>query len=558
MKRKLKGLAAATLLMLLSLYIINFILSDTARDVHGAGTAEWFSVGEWPDVYWGLMDSAGNEIVPPVFVSVRNFSEGFAAVAVRASFLEEDEAGASYEYVEEEYYAYDGYAPYEGYLYEEPVDDSPLVWGFVDIFGRMAVPFMFEEAMYFNDNRAAVKLDGLWGFVTNGGHMVVPAQFDWVGGFREGLSAVHVNNRYGFIDRRGNMAIPAEFEIVRDFVDGFALVGSFSGRWGIINALGEVVVPIEYSYDDIWTILGLMARPIMELAASVEQLPWQEVRRILPLHTPIRITDVRTGIYYYVQSLGNGNHADVETSTAWDTERLFEAFDGIRTWTGRPVWVTVGDRVFSAAIHSVPHDIAMVSGNNMDGHVCLHFYRSTTHNTNQAVHHSAILEAQRVYELHRAAHGANLQFATRSPAGPVSMFYASPTTATLLVDGQFERFQAYMLAGNYLVRLRDLAYAFNGTPLQFSIDWDTDGPINAINLNQGEEYLPFGGEMGISYSTAPLPVRPTMAFVYLDDVRVPMLVFNLDGNNVVILSDVARHLGFSVSGNDGVFVIEMD
>ena len=50
----------------------------------------------------------------------------------------------------------------------------------------------------------------------------------------------------------------------------------------------------------------------------------------------------------------------------------------------------------------------------------------------------------------------------------------------------------------------------------------------------------------------------SMAFVYLDDVRVPMLVFNVDGDNVVILSDVARHLGFSVSGNDGVFVIEMD
>jgi len=97
--------------------------------------------------------------------------------------------------------------------------------------------------------------------------------------------------------------------------------------------------------------------------------------------------------------MSNGNHADVEPATAQDTALLMQAFGGVATWSSRPVWVTIGNRTFSAAIHSVAHGGYTIRDNNMDGHICLHFYGSTTHNTNLPVHHYTILRAQDAFEI---------------------------------------------------------------------------------------------------------------------------------------------------------------
>ena len=62
---------------------------------------------------------------------------------------------------------------------------------------------------------------------------------------------------------------------------------------------------------------------------GVELLNWQTVRNnILINGSPIHITDVRTGITFYLQPFSQGSHADVVPITHADTEALRRAFGG--------------------------------------------------------------------------------------------------------------------------------------------------------------------------------------------------------------------------------------
>jgi len=130
---------------------------------------------------------------------------------------------------------------------------------------------------------------------------------------------------------------------------------------------------------------------------GVERLHWSYARNnVIRTGVPMQITDVRTGITYWIASFSNGNHADVEPLTAEDTATMLRAFGGQWTWTPRPVWVHVDGRTIAASINGMPHAGSTNPNNNMNGHVCLHFYGSRTHNGSvghERDHQAAVLEA---------------------------------------------------------------------------------------------------------------------------------------------------------------------
>jgi len=132
---------------------------------------------------------------------------------------------------------------------------------------------------------------------------------------------------------------------------------------------------------------------------DIEQIHWSEARNILPQHTPIMITDVRTGVNYWIISFSHGNHADVFTASAEDTRLMHGTFGYRWTWDTRPILVHVGDRTIAASINGMPHGSGQQrNGNNMFGHVCIHFYGSRTHNGNrfhENDHQGSVREALR-------------------------------------------------------------------------------------------------------------------------------------------------------------------
>ena len=166
---------------------------------------------------------------------------------------------------------------------------------------------------------------------------------------------------------------------------------------------GQTVKVVEYVPDG-WSVIRLGGESgyvltdylTDDLRHEVELLPWSDARNIIPAGAALQIIDVQTGITYNIQCSCKGKHADVEPLTRNDTDTMKEAFGGSWRWTPRPVWVLYDGRVFAASISGMPHSGSTIANNGMNGHNCLHFLRSRTHNGNidhERNHQTAVMEA---------------------------------------------------------------------------------------------------------------------------------------------------------------------
>lgn len=95
----------------------------------------------------------------------------------------------------------------------------------------------------------------------NTGEIVIDGQYKHAWHFSEGLGAVVADNgKVGFVNYDNEFVIPAEYDYVADydyiFIDGVCILPDDStGRYGVIDTLGNIRLPMEYSgiyksYDD--------------------------------------------------------------------------------------------------------------------------------------------------------------------------------------------------------------------------------------------------------------------------------------------------------------------
>lgn len=164
---------------------------------------------------------------------------------------------------------------------------------------------------------------------------------------------------------------------------------------------GEGTLELLYGDNDIkWTKANRAG-----ISGTVELSDWETIRYEFSGwreggETEATVTDVETGISYRVVRFGGWEHADCEPVTAEDTAKMKKAAGGSWTWSRRAIWVTVGGHTYAASQHSMPHMDDVVSGNNFEGHFCIHFNGSKVHKTgeecprHQAMVRKAYREAQ--------------------------------------------------------------------------------------------------------------------------------------------------------------------
>lgn len=111
--------------------------------------------------------------------------------------------------------------------------------------------------------------------------------------------------------------------------------------------------------------------------------------------TEASLVDVRTGTRFKISRYGGDNHCDTEPLTAQDTAAMLAMLGGEWTWERRPVWLEVGGRVIAASMNCMPHEGQHIMDNNFNGHFCLHFYNSRTHDTDRIdeAHAACVQEA---------------------------------------------------------------------------------------------------------------------------------------------------------------------
>ena len=134
-------------------------------------------------------------------------------------------------------------------------------------------------------------------------------------------------------------------------------------------------------------------------------------------------------------------------------------------------------------------------------------------------------------------------------------YTAAPTASTVLVDGKNVAFGAYNIFDNNYFKLRDLAYALNGSSKQFEVGWDSAN--NAISITSGKPYTATGGELAIKDGGAK-EAAPTDSKVYLDGREVRFTAYLIDGNNYFKLRDISEALNFKVKwdGERNTIVID--
>jgi hypothetical protein len=86
------------------------------------------------------------------------------------------------------------------------VPDAPVV-----------IAFNFEEAKWFSEGLAAVRIQGRFGYIDTRGKLVIAPQYKAAGEFRGGYAEVKINGSSGIIDRQGRVVIPAQFERILPF-----------------------------------------------------------------------------------------------------------------------------------------------------------------------------------------------------------------------------------------------------------------------------------------------------------------------------------------------------
>jgi len=207
---------------------------------------------------WGMIDLQSNEIIPCKFASINYLNSQCDSLFKVVNANTENLYGfinKDYEIIlPAEYHRINNFV--NGFA---TVLDKDSVLKYVNKQGRIITQQRFEEYRIFNENMAAVKLNGLWGFIDSSGVMVIPPTFSFVGYFNSDLAKAQLpqpqpkgkkkNKKpplYGYIDKSGNWAIQPQFTGADDFGEEYARV-QIKGKSFFIDKMGNKATNVKIS-----------------------------------------------------------------------------------------------------------------------------------------------------------------------------------------------------------------------------------------------------------------------------------------------------------------------
>ena len=204
----------------------------------------------WLDDKYGLIDSAGNEVIPAIYDDV-NYTTDILA------FKKEDN------------------------------------WALFDYnSGKRTTGFKYQDIVIRSYKLKGVKIKDKWGFVNRKGRLKIKPKFDEIDGFsKEGLCAVRQGKKWGFVNLKGKVVGKFDYSQVYSYQTEGAWVKKDS-KWGLIDTKGEVVIPFLYSdisyfkeglafvYD---TLIGFNLKKEIKLIGILDRRQKHQVRFLKPL-----------------------------------------------------------------------------------------------------------------------------------------------------------------------------------------------------------------------------------------------------------------------------------
>ncbi|WP_127530227.1 WG repeat-containing protein [Paenibacillus kobensis] len=225
------------------------------------------------DGKFGYFDTSGKAVTPFIYTDANPFSNGLGRVYQKAKSGFVDRTGKAVIPLDSR-----SYGDFHEGLAAVLVDGK---YGYIDTFGQMIVKPKYEEAWYFNNGLAPVKLNGKYGYIDQTGKTVVPFRYDEISNtFTNGLARVSIGEDYflkpsedqyysgqgsrllttkkfGYVNMQGEEVIPLQYDFAEEFRDGFAKVGKGGsgagsyyegGKLGYVDSTGKEVVAPVYDF----------------------------------------------------------------------------------------------------------------------------------------------------------------------------------------------------------------------------------------------------------------------------------------------------------------------
>ena len=128
------------------------------------------------------------------------------------------------------------------------------------------------------------------------------------------------------------------------------------------------------------TLFGKSAADADEV--KTESLKWFGNEDTIPKGATVSIKDCYTGKVFKAVRWSGANHMDTEPASKEDTAIIKEIYGGSWSWRRRPILVKYDGHVYAASMNGMPHGTSTID-NGFDGHFCVHFTGSKTHETDR-------------------------------------------------------------------------------------------------------------------------------------------------------------------------------
>lgn len=188
---------------------------------------------------WGYIDASGDVVIEPRFDRAYEFSEGVALVETADGFgyIHPDGRFAVEPQFEDGWHFSGGVAPVQ----------AEGTWRLIDKNARIVAdpqdeyrPAAAVDEDYQPREFQLMQSGGLYGYRSASGDVVIEPRFDQAWYFSDGLARVKLNDRWGFINAEGDVVIEPAFDLAWDFTRGLALV-MVDGKYGYIDRSGDYV-----------------------------------------------------------------------------------------------------------------------------------------------------------------------------------------------------------------------------------------------------------------------------------------------------------------------------
>ena len=196
---------------------------------------------------YGYIDHNGNEVIECIHTDVKQGT----AISV---FLKKDGKWALFSPNGENMtgYIYDDAGEFENGLSAVSIAiNGSTKYGYVNDSGDIIIPFIYSSAQKFKYGRAVVSVGRKHGIIDFEGNTVIP--FDYTG-FNPSydynvIAAANTNSKWGLISFANKALTPFVYDYIFEFNNGLAAVLQ-NGKFGVIDTLGNIVVPITYKSAD--------------------------------------------------------------------------------------------------------------------------------------------------------------------------------------------------------------------------------------------------------------------------------------------------------------------